>query len=67
ATSFDFAAYKNMEKQLCSHISELATMEKVFYRMIGKFAHSIRMNQALKSTPGNESHISNAPNRSQRK
>ncbi|KAJ3247719.1 hypothetical protein HDU77_008506 [Chytriomyces hyalinus] len=67
ATSFDFAAYKNMEKQLCSHISELATMEKVFYRMIGKFAHSIRMNQALKSTPGNESHISNAPIRSQRK
>ncbi|KAJ3231241.1 hypothetical protein HDU78_007832 [Chytriomyces hyalinus] len=68
ATSFDFAAYKTMEKQLCSHISELATMEKVFYRMIGKFAHSIRMNQALKSTPGNESHISNAgPIRSQRK
>ncbi|KAI8840300.1 hypothetical protein BJ741DRAFT_596957 [Chytriomyces cf. hyalinus JEL632] len=56
ATSFDFAAYKNMEKQFCSHITELATMEKVFYR-------------ALKSAPGNESHIGStaAPNRSQRK
>ncbi|KAI8840600.1 hypothetical protein BJ741DRAFT_705989 [Chytriomyces cf. hyalinus JEL632] len=53
----------------CSHITELATMEKVFYRMIGKFAHSIRINQALKSAPGNESHIGStaAPNRSQRK
>ncbi|KAI8823824.1 hypothetical protein BJ741DRAFT_654937 [Chytriomyces cf. hyalinus JEL632] len=69
ATSFDFAAYKTMEKQFCSHITELATMEKVFYRMIGKFAHSIRTNQALKSAPGNESHIGStaAPNRSQRK
>ncbi|KAJ3222814.1 hypothetical protein HDU81_009602 [Chytriomyces hyalinus] len=68
ATSFDFGAYKNMEKQFCSHISELATMEMVFYRMIGKFAHSIRVSQALRSTPGNESHASNAmPTRSQRK
>ncbi|KAJ3231053.1 hypothetical protein HDU78_007947 [Chytriomyces hyalinus] len=47
ATSFDFTAFKAMEKQKGNFITELGTMEKVFYTMIEKFAQSIKANREL--------------------
>ncbi|KAJ3047983.1 hypothetical protein HDU99_009305, partial [Rhizoclosmatium hyalinum] len=47
ATSFDFSAFKAMESQNANIISELGTMEGVFYKMIEKFASSIKANREL--------------------
>ncbi|ORY37241.1 hypothetical protein BCR33DRAFT_769884 [Rhizoclosmatium globosum] len=52
ATSFDFSAFKAMEKQNANIISELGTMEEVFYKMIEKFANSIKANRELSGAGG---------------
>ncbi|KAJ3401752.1 hypothetical protein HDU80_005730 [Chytriomyces hyalinus] len=48
ASSFDFVAYKAMQRQYGNYISELSAMEKVFYTMIAKFAGSIRSSEPSK-------------------
>ncbi|KAJ3238760.1 hypothetical protein HDU78_003322 [Chytriomyces hyalinus] len=48
ASSFDFVAYKAMQRQYGNCISELSAMEKVFYTMIAKFAGSIRSSEPSK-------------------
>ncbi|KAJ3225854.1 hypothetical protein HDU78_010515 [Chytriomyces hyalinus] len=53
ATSFDFTAFKAMEKQKGNFITELGTMEKVFYTMIEKFAQSIKANRELSTGHNN--------------
>ncbi|TPX50518.1 hypothetical protein CcCBS67573_g10086 [Chytriomyces confervae] len=53
ATSFDFTAFKAMEKQKGNFITELGTMEKVFYTMIEKFAQSIKANRELSGANNN--------------
>ncbi|KAJ3229244.1 hypothetical protein HDU77_001659 [Chytriomyces hyalinus] len=54
ATSFDFTAFKAMEKQKGNFITELGTMEKVFYTMIEKFAQSIKANRELSGANNNQ-------------
>ncbi|ORY37242.1 hypothetical protein BCR33DRAFT_742336 [Rhizoclosmatium globosum] len=59
ATSFDFSAFKAMESQNANIISELGTMEGVFYKMIEKFASSIKANRELSGAgAGMQSQIS---------
>ncbi|KAI9334552.1 hypothetical protein BDR26DRAFT_866818 [Obelidium mucronatum] len=52
ATSFDFSAFKAMESQNANLITELGTMEEVFYKMIEKFASSIKANRELSAAGG---------------
>ncbi|TPX74295.1 hypothetical protein CcCBS67573_g04446 [Chytriomyces confervae] len=49
ATTFDFTAYKRLQKEKYNYIRELGTMEHVFYLMIAKFASSIRNQDTLES------------------
>ncbi|KAJ3060633.1 hypothetical protein HDU99_005837, partial [Rhizoclosmatium hyalinum] len=51
ATSFDFSAFKQMEAKNANIITELGTMEEVFYKMIEKFAASIKANRELSGAP----------------
>ncbi|KAJ3017477.1 UNVERIFIED_CONTAM: hypothetical protein HDU68_011675 [Siphonaria sp. JEL0065] len=55
ATSFDFSAFKAMENQNANIITELGTMEEVFYKMIEKFASSIKANRELSGAGGAQS------------
>ncbi|KAI8608585.1 hypothetical protein BC830DRAFT_1174292 [Chytriomyces sp. MP71] len=57
ATSFDFSAFKAMEAQKGNFITELGTMEKVFYTMIEKFASSIKANRELSNAQGQASQM----------